>query len=28
MVGINVKQPENECHDPNCPFHGELSVRG
>ena len=28
MVGINVKQPEKECHDPNCPFHGELSVRG
>ena len=28
MVGINVKEPENECHDPNCPFHGELPVRG
>ena len=28
MVGINVKQPEKECHDSNCPFHGELSVRG
>ena len=27
MVGINVKEPENECHDPNCPFHGELPVR-
>ncbi len=28
MVGINVEEPERECQDPNCPFHGELSVRG
>jgi len=26
--GIDVKIPENTCTDPNCPFHGTLSVRG
>jgi len=26
--GIDVKIPEKECDDPNCPFHGTLSVRG
>ncbi|WP_423792861.1 30S ribosomal protein S17 [Methanocaldococcus indicus] len=27
-IGINVKVPENECNDKNCPFHGNLPVRG
>jgi small subunit ribosomal protein S17 len=27
-IGINVTPPEAECQDPNCPFHGSLSVRG
>ena len=28
MVGIDVKEPKTTCDDPNCPFHGTLSVRG
>ena len=24
MVGLNVKEPETKCDDPNCPFHGML----
>lgn len=27
-IGINVKAPESECTDPDCPFHGRLPVRG
>lgn len=27
-IGIGVKPPESSCEDPNCPFHGTLSVRG
>jgi small subunit ribosomal protein S17 len=27
-TGLNVKAPQSECTDPNCPFHGSLSVRG
>ena len=28
-IGIpNVNPPERTCDDPNCPFHGKLSVRG
>ncbi len=27
-IGIDVKPPESECNDPNCPFHGTLPVRG
>jgi len=27
-IGIDVKPPQKECKDPNCPFHGKLSVRG
>ncbi|WP_456329816.1 30S ribosomal protein S17 [Archaeoglobus sp.] len=27
-IGIDVKPPERECVDKNCPFHGTLSVRG
>lgn len=25
---MRIKKPEQECDDPNCPFHGTLSVRG
>ena len=28
MIGINVKEPEKECADIHCPFHGKLPVRG
>jgi len=27
-IGIEVSQPEKECSDVNCPFHGDLKVRG
>jgi len=27
-IGYDVKPPEKECDDPNCPFHGTLPVRG
>jgi small subunit ribosomal protein S17 len=27
-IGIDVKAPETKCDDKNCPFHGELGVRG
>lgn len=27
-IGIDVKEPEKKCNDRNCPFHGNLSVRG
>jgi small subunit ribosomal protein S17 len=27
-IGLDVKSPEKACDDPNCPFHGKLSVRG
>jgi len=27
-IGLNVAQPEADCSDPDCPFHGKLSVRG
>jgi len=27
-IGLNVKAPEGTCSDDNCPFHGELAVRG
>ncbi|MDD1775010.1 MAG: 30S ribosomal protein S17 [Methanobacterium sp.] len=28
MIGIDVTEPKTKCEDPNCPFHGELPVRG
>lgn len=28
MIGIDVIEPKEICEDPNCPFHGALSVRG
>lgn len=27
-IGINVKTPKDTCEDKNCPFHGNLPVRG
>mgnify|MGYP002760816069 FL=1 len=27
-IGLNIQEPEQECSDANCPFHGTLSVRG
>jgi small subunit ribosomal protein S17 len=27
-IGLNVAEPEEACSDENCPFHGDLSVRG
>ena len=27
-IGLTVTTPKNECDDKNCPFHGNLSVRG
>ena len=27
-IGLEVKMPERQCEDPNCPFHGSLRVRG
>ncbi len=27
-IGLDVKAPEKDCNDPNCPFHGSLPVRG
>jgi small subunit ribosomal protein S17 len=27
-IGIDVREPEKDCDDPNCPFHGTLPVRG
>ena len=27
-IGLNVKAPTESCTDKNCPFHGNLPVRG
>lgn len=27
-IGVDVQPPTKICDDKNCPFHGELSVRG
>ncbi len=27
-IGLKVNPPEQDCQDPNCPFHGTLPVRG
>ena len=27
-IGIDVKPPKGKCEDKNCPWHGNLSVRG
>lgn len=26
-IGIDVKEPEEECDDFKCPFHGEMKVK-
>ncbi len=28
MATLSLKKPRKSCTDPNCPFHGKLSVRG
>jgi len=28
MALSGFKKPEKRCDDPNCPFHGSLSIRG
>lgn len=27
-IGIDVPYPKEECNDKNCPFHGNLPIRG
>lgn len=27
-IGLDVRAPERVCEDPNCPFHGNLKIRG
>ena len=27
-MSMNFKKPKKTCDDRNCPFHGELAVRG
>ena len=27
-IGLKVKKPKRNCTDRNCPFHGNLSIRG
>jgi len=27
-IGLKVKEPKRNCTDKNCPFHGNLSIRG
>jgi len=27
-IGIKVKAPKEDCQDGNCPFHGNIKVRG
>ena len=27
-IGVDVQPPEKVCDDKNCPFHGDLPVRG
>jgi len=27
-MAFSLKKPKRSCTDPNCPFHGSLSVRG
>jgi len=28
MTTRSTKKPKKTCNDPNCPFHGTLSIRG
>jgi len=27
-VAVSLKKPKKTCNDKNCPFHGQLSIRG
>lgn len=27
-IGVKAKQPDGKCDDPNCPFHGTISLHG
>jgi small subunit ribosomal protein S17 len=27
-VVVSLKKPKKSCSDPNCPFHGNLAIRG
>lgn len=27
-IGLETKNPERQCEDSNCPFHGTLKIRG
>lgn len=27
-IGINIEKPKDNCTDHNCPFHGQISIRG
>ena len=27
-IGINLTKPDRDCSDRNCPFHGNVSIRG
>jgi small subunit ribosomal protein S17 len=28
VMSLTFKKPKKTCNDKNCPFHGELSIRG
>ncbi len=28
MIDQSIKPPKEKCEDKNCPFHGDISVRG
>ena len=28
MISLTFKKPKKSCNDKNCPFHGDLSIRG
>ena len=28
VVAVSLKKPKKTCNDKNCPFHGQLSIRG
>ena len=27
-IGIDIEKPTRDCNDRNCPFHGQVSIRG
>lgn len=27
-IGLETRNPDRQCEDPNCPFHGTLRIRG